>query len=158
MQKWTVVHRVPQNVLDLKNALPPDMSKQILIVLAMSDNDTTSAIYKKGKAQVFDVIKKDCSSFQYLKDLHHADCQPDEVASIVERFIITLYKGALKKQTPSLDALRYELYVKIIGNSKLTSDFDLASLPPTSSCAREHSFCVYHTLQQWKGNILDSCK
>ena len=27
---------------------------------------------------MFDVIKKDCSLFQCLKD-HHADCQPDEV-------------------------------------------------------------------------------
>ena len=48
--------------------------------------------------------------------------------------------------------------MKIIGNSKLTSDFDLASLPPTSCVTREHSFRVYHTLQQWEGNILDPCK
>ena len=68
------------------------------------------------------------------------------------------HKGALKKETPSLDALRYEFYVEIIGSSKLTSDFDLASLPPRSCAGREHSSRMYHTLQQWKGNILDPCK
>ena len=39
------------NVLDLKNVLPPDMSKLILIVHAMSDNDTTPAIYKVYKVK-----------------------------------------------------------------------------------------------------------
>ena len=58
------------NVLDLKNALSPDMSELILIVHAMSDNDTTSAIYKNGKASVFDVIKKDCSKIVNLMKLH----------------------------------------------------------------------------------------
>ena len=81
--------------------------------------------------------------------INHADCQPDEIASILKDSSSPYTKELLRKKPH---------YVKIIGNSKLTSDIDLSSFPPTSCAAREHSFRVYHTLQQWKGNILDPCK
>ena len=73
----------------------------------LSDNDTTSAFYYKTKTHIFEMIKKDISSFQYLKD---PDCQPDKVAQIVERFLISLYRGSITKKVSNLDALRYELY------------------------------------------------
>ena len=100
------------DVMELKDALPPGMSQFVLIVHAMSDNDTTSAFYCKTKNHIFEMIKKDISSLQYLKDLERPDCQPDEVAQIVERFLSALYRGSITKEVSNLDALRYELYVK----------------------------------------------
>ena len=36
--------------------------------------------------------------------------------------------------------------------------FDLSALPPKSAAARQHSLCVYHQVQQWKGMLLDPTK
>ena len=101
---------------------------------------------------------KDSEQLDYLRILHRSDCQQEEVALIVERFIISLYKGNLKKSIDNLNDLRYELYIRSICKTKLTLDFDLATLPPTSCAAKKHAFCVFHTLQQWKGVYLDPCK
>ena len=118
----------------------------ILIIHALSDNDTTSAFYKKGKKSIFNLIMNDCEHFDYLRTLNRSDCSKKEVASILERFIIDLYKGKLKN-TENLDYLRYELYIRLVSKTKLTSDFDLAVLPPTSCAAEQHAFRVFHTLQ-----------
>ena len=79
----------------MHKALPPKMPDLILIAHALSDNDTTSSFYNKGKSTVFELIKNNCTAFEYLLDLHRSDCQPEHVATIVERFIISLYKGNL---------------------------------------------------------------
>ena len=53
-------HSFCYNIKDLKNALPSKMLGLILIIHALSDNDTTSAFYKKGKNSMFNLIMKDC--------------------------------------------------------------------------------------------------
>ena len=150
-------HSFCHNIIELKNALPPKMSGLILIIHALSDNDTTSAFYKKGKKSIFNLIMNDCEHFDYLRTLNRCDCSKEEVASIVEKFIIALYKGKLKN-IEKLNDLRYELYIRLISKTKLTSDFDLATLPPTSCAAKQHAFRAFHTLQQWKGVYLDPCE
>ena len=41
--------------------------------------------------------------------------------------------------------------------NKLQANFELATLPPTSVAAAQHSFRVYHQVQMWLGNDLDPC-
>lgn len=53
-----------------------------------------------------------------------------------------------------LEEARYYLYNRHIANSKLSSKFDLASLPPTKPAADQHAFRTYHQVQSWKGNVL----
>ena len=45
-------------------------------------------------------------------------------------------------------------YKRAINRSSLTSSFDLASLPPTSYAAKQHSYRTYYTIQEWMGNAL----
>lgn len=68
-----------------------------------------------------------------------------------ETFLLKLY-GASNFQ--SLDKYRHIAYKRAIGHSSLSSSFQLASLPPTSAAAKQHSYRTYHTVQEWMGNTL----
>ena len=88
-------------------------------------------------------------------DLHddaETFCQPDSskeaIAISGERFLLKLY-GATEEK--SLNDLRYSLYVKATAKLSLTSKFVLASLPPTTAAAKEHSLRVYLQVQRWLG-------
>ena len=72
-----------------------------------------------------------------------------------EQFLLILYNS---QKYSSLDESRLFLYNRDIAKTKLTSTFKLATLPPTSSAARQHLLRVYHQVQQWLGNELDPLK
>src|ERR1700761_7690569 len=57
-----------------------------------------------------------------------------------------------------LDDLRFFMYHQHTAKSKLQANFELATLPHTSAAAAQHSFRVYHQVQKWLGNDLDSCQ
>ena len=42
-------------------------------------------------------------------------------------------------------------YLRTIAKQPLHAIFELASLPPSSAAARQHSYRVYHQVQQWRG-------
>ena len=127
--------------------------RDILIVIqGFSDNDTTSGFFHKTKKTLFDLVNNNIDEFVYLKRLNEIDLTVDEVATIGEKLITSLYKGKLKVNTTSLDRLRYDLYIRIVGNAKISSKFELKCLPPTSAAARQHSLRAYLTIQRWKGN------
>ena len=50
------------------------------------------------------------------------------------------------------------MYNRIIAKKKLSTSFQLASLPPTSAAAEQHSYRVYLQVQEWLGNCLDPTK
>ena len=146
------------NVPELHFSLSPLMQKLLVILHGFSDNDTTSGFFNKAKITIFNLVNQDPENFEYLIQLIRNDLTADEVAGIGERMIITMYKGKLKLDTHSLDELRYQLYVRSVGNAKLSSTFQLKTLPPTSAAARQHSLRAYITIQQWGGNTaLDPC-
>jgi hypothetical protein len=117
-------------------------------VHAMTGCDTTSALYRKGKRQAMQLITKSGD----LHDDAETFCQPDSskkaIAISGERFLLKLY-GATEEK--SLNDLRYSLYVKATAKLSLTSKFVLASLPPTTAAAKEHSLRVYLQVQRWLG-------
>ena len=146
------------NVPELHFSLSPLMQQLLVILHGFSDNDTTSGFFNKAKRTIFNLVNQDPEHFEYLIQLIRNDLSADEVAGIGESMIIMMYKGKLKLDTHSLDALRYQLYVRSVGNAKLTSTFQLKTLPPTSAAARQHSLRAYITIQQWRGNTaLDPC-
>lgn len=75
----------------------------------------------------------------------------DQIAASGQNFICELYN--IKKEMP-LEEARYYLYSRYIASSKLSSNFDLATLPPTKSAADQHAYRTYHQVQAWKGNNL----
>src|SRR6218665_1449198 len=74
-----------------------------------------------------------------------------EVKTAGETFILKLYRA---KNCASLDEYRHIAYKRAIGRSSLSSTFQLASLPPTSAAAKQHSFRTYLAVQEWMGNTL----
>lgn len=53
-----------------------------------------------------------------------------------------------------MDKTTFKKYVQVVGKKPPNYVLDLASLPPTSAAAREHSLRVYHQVQAWRGNPL----
>ena len=76
----------------------------------------------------------------------------DYVSASGETFLLKLY-GA--KTAMTLDRQRYVSYKQKLKNAKITSAFLLETLPPTSTAAKQHSFRVYHAVQQSLGVTLN---
>jgi len=115
---------------------------------AMTGCDTTSALYRKGKRQAMQLIMKCPDVHDDAEIFNQPKSSKEAIAEAGERFLLRLY-GAVNEA--SLNDLRYSLYGKATAKLALTSKFALASLPPTSSAAREHSFRVYLQVQRWLG-------
>ena len=88
-------------------------------------------------------------SWDFLDVFKKKDACPEEVHSAGERLFLKLY-GA--KETTTLDKYRHVRYKQQISRKALTTNFQLESLPPTSSAAQYHSFRSYLTIQLWLGN------
>lgn len=117
-------------------------------VHAMTGCDTTSALYRKGKRQAMQLIMKSPDVHDDAETFSQPESSKEAIAIAGERFLLRLY-GAVNES--SLNDLRYSLYCKATAKLSLTSKFVLASLPPTSAAAREHSFRVYLQVQRWLG-------
>jgi len=86
-------------------------------------------------------------NYNQLDTFTTAASSHEEVKIAGESFILKPY-GASKFQ--SLDEYRHIA----IGQSSLSTSFQLESLPSTSTAAKQHSYCTYLTVQQWMGNTL----
>ena len=123
-----------------------DMKGVLLAIYAFTGCDTLSAIYKKGKitpyrkAQANDALRAKLLVFSDPK------ADPSAVADAGKHFLLAMF-GA--KNTEDLDSFRYLCYLKAIAKQSIHSLFNLATLPPTSAAARQHSFRTYHQVQQW---------
>ena len=90
-----------------------------------------------------------CTAVQVFND-HQAS--KNAVAAADEAFLCVVYGG---KIDDNLDVKWHQLYLRTIAKRKVCAKFDLATLPPTSAAARQHSFRVYHQVQQWRGVALN---
>ncbi|GBN26511.1 hypothetical protein AVEN_128903-1 [Araneus ventricosus] len=64
---------------------------------------------------------------------HDENACPDDIDESGQKVLIALYGGKNSKE------LRFKLFQK----SLVKNNFNLASLPPTTAAAREHSLCAY---------------
>ena len=85
------------------------------------------------------------------KTFYNAGSSHQQVQEAGESFLLKLY-GA--PHGVSLDEFRYTAYKQAISRTYLSSSFQLASLPPTSAAAKQHSFRTDHTVQEWMGRPL----
>ena len=75
----------------------------------------------------------------------------NDVSRSGEKFLLALYGGT---RFTSIDEFRYYSYKRNIAGKSVGAKFTLASLPPTSAAARQHSLRTFLQVQQWLGNEL----
>jgi hypothetical protein len=130
-----------------------NMAKHLLFIHAFMGCDTTSAFYRKGPVTGFNKLQNDPELQKDVEIFNNPHVSQDCVASAGEKFTVLLYGG---KRSEGLDKTRYKKYVQTVGKKPPNYIMDLASLPPTSAAARQHSLRVYHQVQTWKGNVLSA--
>jgi hypothetical protein len=135
----------------LQRALP-DVHSHMLFIHAMSGCDTTSAPYNKGKKKVLTLLEGDRKLRSVVDVFNNCNSSPDDISLAGETFLLALY-GAGKGVT-SLDEQRYFMYHTSVAKQGLNRNFQLATLPPTSAAAKQHSYRVFHQVQLWRGERL----
>lgn len=127
-----------------------EASSTFLFVHAMTGCDTTSALYRQGKKKAFTLLQKNPDlQHRVVQVFNNPTSSPDSVSSVGEQFLLVLY-GA-PKTTKSLNVHRHRLFMKAVANCPVQNKIQLAALPPISAAAKEHSFRVFHQMQQWLG-------
>lgn len=135
------------NISTLRTHLGP-LTHHLLFLHAVTGCDSTSALYGRGKKKAFGMLRKDKQMQSTVAVFNSPSATQAEVVEAGEKFIVSLYGGRL---TDSLDTYRYFMYNKAIARLTVKSKFELASLPPTSAAARQHSLRVYLQVQLWLG-------
>ncbi|CAG9818598.1 unnamed protein product [Phaedon cochleariae] len=82
----------------------------------------------------------------HIKVFKNEHATPDQVAFAGEKFFLALF-GFKDTNYTNLDKYLYQCFVKSVTKRK----FNLASLPPTSAAARQHSLRPYYQVQLWRG-------
>lgn len=121
----------------------------ILLAHAFSGCDTTSAIHGKGKKQLMKIISNNSTLKECVDTFNSPNTTASNVKKSGETMFLHLY-GA-KAESLTLDALRFTQFQKSLNRNTPK----LESLPPTSDSAAQHSYRVYHQIQQWLGNKLE---
>ena len=116
--------------------------------------DTTSALYGKGKRKALDMLAKNSQMTSVVSVFNHKEATEEQIAEAGELFLLKLY-GSVSLQDTTLDVCRFTSYKRLNARLSLTSNFNLASLPPTSAAARQHSLRVFFQVQHWIENKLD---
>lgn len=123
------------------------MKQYLLFIHAVTGCDTTSALHGKGKSMAFDKLKRDEELQRKVTVFNDSSSSSEDIAEAGEAFLCVLYGG---KWTDKLNTMRHKLYVKTVAKQRISGNFKLASLPPTSDAARQHSFRVFLQVQEWR--------
>lgn len=135
------------NVRKLQEGLG-DMAQHLLFLHAFTGCDTTSAIFNKGKKAAFKTLKNDEAIRNHVDIFNFPDASAERIAAAGENFFLALYGMPGVKD---INIARHRFYLRTITKQKLGANFNLASLPPTKAAAQQHSYRVYHQVQQWRG-------
>lgn len=141
----TTVYRVH----DIQESIG-NTSKYLMVYHAITGCDTVSALYRQGKRKSFNLVHKK-KEYDLLDTFINAASTHQQVQEAGESFFLKLYGAS---SCESLDQFRYIAYKKAISRTSLSSTFQLATLPPTSAAAKQHSFRTYLTVQEWMGRPL----
>ena len=126
--------------------------RHILFIHAVTGCDTTSALYGQGKVKAFKLaLKKEPTLLSCMDAFASTASNHDDVATAGEQFLLKLY-GA--EQFATLDKYRHVAYKRSVARTSSSNSFTLASLPPTTAAAMQHSYRVYLQVQQWLGRYL----
>ncbi|KAE8747077.1 hypothetical protein FOCC_FOCC006215, partial [Frankliniella occidentalis] len=146
----------PDKVYDIKKvqaALGP-LQEVILAMHALTGCDTTSAMFGRGKVGITKLLPTKEDLIKCVALFNDPDANLEEIVEAGEKVISAVYGN----QNKSLNELRFSMFNKLVARQKLSADFHLKVLPPTSGAARQHSLRVYLQVQQWLGRTLDPTK
>ena len=138
------------NVSAIQKALGV-VKSSLLFLHAVTSCDTTSAPYQQGKKKAYKVLNSNDQLRETVAVFNVPGTDAEEIAEAGEKFLLALYGGST---SISLDALRVMTFKKKNAR-KSSSAFQIASLPPTSAAARQHSFRTYCQVQQWLENDIN---
>ncbi|KAJ8875495.1 hypothetical protein PR048_023390 [Dryococelus australis] len=124
-----------------------EMKKYILFLHAFTECDSISAPFNKGKKNAYKLLFTNDSLRSQMDVFKSSSSSSDSVAAAGETFFLALY-GA--KSQSNLDTARHHLYIKTVAKQQVSGGFNLATLPPTSSVACQHSLRVYLQVHQWR--------
>jgi hypothetical protein len=125
----------------------------ILFLHAFSGCDTTSAFFKQWKMKFLKLLNKKKQLGQVVSIFKDQNASQDNVDKAGQRIIAFIY-GVKSSEQTSLDALRYKLFAQSI----IKIGFNLASLPPTTAAACQHSLRTYQSgiIMVWEGKKISS--
>ena len=126
--------------------------EHILCIHAVTGCDTTSALYGQGKVKALTLAqKRDANLCSHMDVFSLHSSTHEDVANAGEKFLLKLY-GA--EQFATLNKYRHVAYKRSVAKTSTSSTFKMASLPPTSAAAQQHSYRVYLQVQQWLGHCI----
>lgn len=114
----------------------------ILFLHAITDCDTTSAFYQRGKTKVFKLFEKYHDLVDFAEVFKNTDSSSDIILINGIHFILAMY-GAPNK-IDSIDRFRYLGFVK---NTRSNRRVNLSCLPPITAATCQH---LYHVNYQVK--------
>lgn len=128
------------------------LKEVILFAHAFTGTDTTSAAYRRGKAQACQLLKNRPTVRDEMSIFYKKDASQEEIAVAGEHFFLAWY-GAEKYV--SLNNARYFMLKQMIAKQSVKNVMNLALLPPTSGSAKQHSLRAYLLIQQCQGVEID---
>ena len=141
-------------ITDIQKQFKKNIRELLLFAYCFSGCDTTSSLFKKGKVKVMTTLQNlHAKELDQLLLFNKVNSDPAKLVEAGIMFGSRLYDE--KNVNNDINKLRYNLYTKVIRNSKLSSNFQLESLPPTSEALKQHILRVYHSVQQFMGNYLE---
>ena len=150
-------------ISDIQGNFNEKHRKLILFTYCFRWCDTTSAPFKKGKGKVIAALNKlNETELKQLQAIAESNSPSEQLVEAGTLFALRLYgekaesteKNNVTQPETDISKLWYQHYIKQIGNSKLTSTFQLEALPPTPPALIQNIFRVYHSVQQFMGNNL----
>ncbi|GBL74096.1 hypothetical protein AVEN_230996-1 [Araneus ventricosus] len=116
---------------------------------AMSECDTTSALFNYGKMKCVLTLKNNHDLLKVIEIFKNPDITPEAVVDAGNRFLVALNGYPISaSDTLYLNNVRYKYYMK----SSFTKSSNMTSLPPTEAAAHQHSRRVYNQIQHLLGN------
>ncbi|GBM47599.1 hypothetical protein AVEN_77038-1 [Araneus ventricosus] len=127
-------------ILKKSSALPHTIRDNILFLHAFSGCDATFTLFRQGKKKFMNILNS--TELQKVVNIFRDEntC-PDDIDEAGQKILMVLYGGKTVK----------ELRSKLFQKSLIKNNFNLASPPPTTAAACEHSVRAYLQVQLWSG-------
>ena len=117
----------------------------ILAANALSGSDTTSQLYRIGKATVLNILRQG----HQITGLGDIDANLSEVIQQATTFI-SHCNGIVSKESDTMTDIRYAVWQKKCSASKVTRASQFRTLPPTAAAFRYHVYRYHLQVARWK--------
>ncbi|CAG9764852.1 unnamed protein product [Ceutorhynchus assimilis] len=134
-------------IFDIQNKIK-SILKKIFFIHAAGGCDTMSGLYKIGKIKVLQLLEKLPDLRNDVPIFYNPKTAKDDIVKDGERFLVSLYGDT---STITLDELRFKKYNAITTRQNISTNFNLAALPPTKDAAKFHISRIYFQIQEWLG-------